>query len=104
MVLGAIKADGSRVLIKCPITLNSSAYQLVLENGLAQLYDANNTFMQDNAPCNKSASTLVCLLSVWPSQSPDLNIIENLWAQLKRKVIERNSRNAEELWTFAKEE
>jgi transposase len=111
MVWGAIKADGSRALIKCPITLNSSAYQVVLENGLAQLYDANNTFMQDNAPCHKSASTLaylerkkVCLLSDWPPQSPDLNIIENLWAQLKRKVIQRNPRNAGELWTFAKEE
>ena len=58
MVWGAIKADGSRALIKCPITLNSSAYQVVLENRLAQVYDANNTFMQDNAPCHKSASTL----------------------------------------------
>ena len=96
-------------LIKCPITLNSSAYQVVLENGLAQLYDASNIFMQDNALCHKSASTLayierkkVCLLSNWPPQSHDLNIIENLWAQLKRKVIERNPRNAGELWTSTK--
>jgi len=61
MVWVAIKADGIRALIKCPIKLNSSSYQVVLENGLAQLYDANNTFMQDNAPCHKSASTLAYL-------------------------------------------
>ena len=73
MVLGAIKSDGGRALIKCPITLNSSAYQSVLENRLAQLYDENNKFMQDNAPCHKLASTLayleckkVCLQSDWP--------------------------------------
>jgi len=45
MVWGAIKADESQALIKCSITLNSPAYQVVLENRLAQLYDANNTFM-----------------------------------------------------------
>ena len=111
MLWGAIKGDGSRVLIKCPRTLNSSGYQTVLDEGLTPLYDASNIFMQDNAPCHKSASTLaylerkkVCLLSDWPPQSPDLNIIENLWAQLKRKVSERFPRNSSELWNFAKEE
>jgi len=111
MVWGAIKGDGSRVLVKCPTKLNSSEYQVVLDQGLKELCDTSNTFMQDNAPCHKSASTLaylerrkVCLLSDWPPQSPDLNIIENLWAHLKKKVTERNPRNAGELWTFAKEE
>ena len=30
MVWGTIKADGSLALIKCPITLNTSVYQVVL--------------------------------------------------------------------------
>ena len=43
-----------------------------------------------------------CLLSDWPPQSPDLNIIENLWAQFKRKVSERFPSNSSKLWNFAR--
>ena len=102
MLWGAIKGDGSLALIKCPIKLNSGGYQNVLESGLVELY--GDIFMQNNVLCHKSASTLaylekknVCLLSDWPPQSSDLNIIENLWATLKKKVTARCPRNACEL-------
>jgi len=81
-----------------------------LESGLIGLYDLNETFMQYGAPPYKSASALdylerknVCISSDWPPQFPDLNIIENLWAHLK-KVSERFQRNSNELWNFALEE
>ena len=34
----------------------------------------------------------------WPTQSPDLSPIENLWADIKNAVYEAKPRNAEELW------
>ncbi|KAI4895268.1 hypothetical protein NFI96_011739 [Prochilodus magdalenae] len=40
----------------------------------------------------------------WPSQSRDLNIIENLWCHLKRAVHARKPSDLNELEMFCKEE
>jgi hypothetical protein len=40
----------------------------------------------------------------WPSNSPDLNPIENLWSIIKRRVEKRRPKNLKELDTFLHEE
>jgi len=43
-------------------------------------------------------------IHAWPSQSPDLNPIENLWNDLKTAVHKRSPSNVTELEQFCKEE
>ena len=43
-------------------------------------------------------------MAAWPSQSPDLSIIEKLCDSIKEKVRQRNLSDVEQLWTFFKEE
>jgi len=98
LVWGAIKGNGSRILVQCPQRLNSSVYQQVLDSGLFQLYGSHSVFVQDNAPFYKSRSTLN-----YP-QSPDINIIENRWSILKSKVYRRSPKFADEFLKAIKKE
>ncbi|GFT70056.1 uncharacterized protein TNCV_4690041 [Trichonephila clavipes] len=49
-------------------------------------------FMQDGAPCHTARSIKAflaeqnILLLDWPSNSPDMNPIENIWELMKREV------------------
>ena len=37
----------------------------------------------------------------WPTQSPDLNLIENLWTDVKEAANNEKPKNQQELWNVA---
>lgn len=109
MVWGAIRCDGKRVLILCPDNVDSIAYQSILDEGLPQIYSTRHVFQQDGASCHTSRSTVqyleqkaIRVLRNWPSQSPDLSPIENLWDELKVSLGKLTFKDKAELWQAAK--
>ncbi len=65
--------------------------------------DADFIFQQDLAPAHTAKSTKSWLndhgvgVLDWPANSPDLNLIENLWGIVKRKMRNKRPKNADEL-------
>ena len=87
-------------------SINSHVYISVLQDKLIPfsqvLYDDGATeiiFQQDNAKVHKSKLTMKCLedsamqngfsIMEWPTYSPDMNPIEELWAHLKAELHRR---------------
>jgi len=111
MVWGAIKGNGDRKLIKCEGNVDSTEYQRILTSGLLPLLERDEFLQQDGAPCHRSKSTQhfldsrgISMLSDWPPQSPDMNIIEPLWHELKQRVASRKPATASDLWAVCQEE
>uniref|UniRef100_A0A8C5DSB5 Transposase n=1 Tax=Gouania willdenowi TaxID=441366 RepID=A0A8C5DSB5_GOUWI len=115
MLWGCVAASGIGNIARVEGRMDSIKYQQILEANITASVKKLKLkrgwlLQQDNDPKHTSKSTMDYFkkrkLKVleWPSQSPDLNIIENLWVDLKRAVHARPPRNIAELEAFCKEE
>ena len=103
MIWGSVCSKGIGQLAFIDGMMTSNYYLSILANHVVPFKDYIEFFQHDNAPSH-SAKTVQTYLKEnnikvldWPPYSPDLNVIENIWALLKAKIGRKNYLNIAEL-------
>jgi len=120
MVWGAISAKGVGPLYRIDqieegeMTLNGERYLKLLQRMLLQYYPGLKaqkfSFQQDNAPAHRYGKVQEWFEykqinhMKWPPQSPDLNLIECVWNEIKYRIKGETFSNKDELWRRLKKE
>ena len=115
MLYGCFSSAGTMKLVRIEEMRDRAKYREILEGNLFQSsrdlrLGQRFTFQQTTDPKHTAKATIEWFkgkyLNVleWPSQSPDLHPIENLWYDLKIAVHQRNPSNLKELEQFCLEE
>ncbi|GBN29913.1 Transposable element Tc1 transposase [Araneus ventricosus] len=114
MVSRCVSRLGMSPLRRIQGIMDKFQYEDILENTMrpyAHNYVGRGfIFKQDNDSKYRSKhnqnrfSRRHAALLDWPSQSPGLNIIEGVWAELESRLVGRNARNADEEFSELEEE